>query len=109
RERDLTGGDCLAGPDDADDLRADALDRDVERLQHARGETLLLAQQAEEDVLRADVVVLQDAGLLLCEDDYLPGPFCEAFEHCGVSWSGSTGRVIPRTPFRIYRRERRPG
>ena len=45
RERDLAGGDLLAGADDAHDLRAHALDGDVEALQHAGGETLLLAQQ----------------------------------------------------------------
>jgi hypothetical protein len=27
--------------------------------------------------------VLEDAGLLLCEDDYLPGPFCESLEQLG--------------------------
>ena len=43
RERDLTGGDLLAGADDADHLRADALDRDLERLEYARGETFLFA------------------------------------------------------------------
>ena len=66
-------------------LCADALDRDVERLEDAGREPLLLAQQAEEDVLGADVVVLQDAGLLLREDDHLPGPFCEALEHLLLS------------------------
>ena len=80
RERDLAGGDLLAGADDADDLGADALDGDVERLEHARGEALLLAQQAEQDVLGADVVVLERPGLFLREDDHLPGPLCESLE-----------------------------
>ena len=80
RERDLAGGDLLAGADDADDLGADALDGDVERLEDAGGEALLLAQQPEQDVLGADVVVLERAGLFLREDDYLPGPFCESLE-----------------------------
>ena len=81
RERDLPGGDLLAGADDAHDLRAHALDGDVEALEHARGETLLLAQQAEQDVLGADVVVLERPRLLLRENDHLPGPFCESLEH----------------------------
>ena len=89
RERDLAGGDLLAGADDADDLGADALDGDVERLEHARGEALLLAQQPEQDVLGADVVVLQGPGFLLREDDHLPGPFCESLEQLfSVSASG---------------------
>ena len=74
RERDLAGGDLLAGADDADDLSAHALDGDVERLEHACGETLLFTEQTEQDVLRADVVVLEDAGLFLGEDDDLAGP-----------------------------------
>ena len=80
RERDLAGGDLLAGADDADHLGADALDRDVERLEHPGGEALLLAQQPEQDVLGADVVVLERAGLFLRQDDHLPGPLCESLE-----------------------------
>src|SRR3712207_4659656 len=59
REGDLAGGDLLAGADDADDLGAYALDGDVERLEDARGKALLLAEESEQDVLGADVVVLQ--------------------------------------------------
>ena len=80
RERDLARGDLLAGADDADDLGAHALDRDVERLEHAGGEPLLLAQQPEQDVLGADVVVLERAGLFLRQDDHLSGPLCESLE-----------------------------
>ncbi len=83
RERDLTGGDLFAGADDADHLCAHALDGDVERLEDAGGEPLLLAQQTEQDVLRPDVVVLELPGLLLCEDDDLAGSLCESFEHVG--------------------------
>ena len=80
RERDLAGGDLVALADDARDLRADLLHRDVERLEDARGETLLLAQQPEQDVLRADVVVLQRPRLVLRENDDLPCPFGESLE-----------------------------
>ena len=80
RERDLAGGDLLAGADDAHHLRADALDRDVERLEDAGGQALLLAQQAEQDVLGADVVVLERARLFLGQDDDLTGSLCESLE-----------------------------
>ena len=80
RERDLAGRDLVALADDAGDLRAHLLDRDVERLEHAGGETLLLAEQAEQDVLGADVVVLERPRLVLREDDDLASPFSEAFE-----------------------------
>ena len=65
RERDLAGGDLLAGADDADDLRAHAFNGDVEGLEDASGETLLLAEKTEQDVLGADVVVLERPRLLL--------------------------------------------
>ncbi len=81
RERDLAGRDLVALADDPRDLRANLLDGDVERLEDARGETLLLAEQAEQDVLGADVVVLEGAGLVLGENDDLAGPLREALEH----------------------------
>ncbi len=81
RERNLAGRDLIALADDARDLRAHFLDRDVERLEHARGKTFLFAEEAEQDVLGADVVVLERACLVLGEDDNLTSPFSEAFEH----------------------------
>ena len=81
RERDLAARDLVALADDPRDLRAHLLDRDVERLEHARGEAFLLAQQPEQDVLRADVVVLERPRLVLRENDDLPSPFCESLEH----------------------------
>jgi hypothetical protein len=80
RERDLAGRDLVALADDARHLRPHFLHRDVERLEYPRRETLLLAKQAEQDVLGADVVVLERARLVLGEDDDLAGPFSEAFE-----------------------------
>ena len=49
-------------------------------LEHPRGEAFLFAQQAEQDVLRSDVVVLERPSLVLGENDDLPGPFGESFE-----------------------------
>jgi hypothetical protein len=79
-ERDLARRDLVALADDPRDLGADFLDGDVERLEDTCGEPLLLAQQAEQDVLRADVVVLERARLVLGEDDDLAGSLGEAFE-----------------------------
>jgi hypothetical protein len=91
RERNLARGHLVALADDAGDLRAHLLDRDVQRLEDACSQTLLLAEQAEQDVLRADVVVLQGAGLVLGENDDLPGSFGEAFEQLASSF-------LPRRP-----------
>src|SRR5205823_9691870 len=74
RERHLASRHHLvAFADDAGDLGARLLDRNLEALEDPGRETLLLTQQAEQDVLGADVVVLEGAGLLLGEDDHLPG------------------------------------
>ena len=68
------------------------------RLEDARSEALLLAQQAEQDVLGADVIVLENPGLLLGEDDHLPGPFGEALKHAVLSYlSGTAGAALPRS------------
>ena len=65
RERDLAGGDLLAGSDDADHLGAHAFNSDVEGLEDASGESLLLTEKTEKDVLGTDVVVLERPRLLL--------------------------------------------
>src|SRR5207244_1904045 len=112
RERDLAGGDLLAGADDAHDLRAHALDGDVEALQHPRGQALLLTQQPEQDVLGADVVVLERPRLLLRKNDHLPGPFCESLEH-GVLPSCERARPkelcgLVASPRAVYQPATRP-
>ncbi len=97
-ERNLPGGDLLAGADDPHDLRAYSLDRDVQALQHARGKALLLAQQSQEDVLGADVVVLERPRLLLRKYNHLPGPFCESLEHGVIPscWDGASRAAGPK-------------
>jgi len=62
-------------------LPAHLLERHVELVERARRQPLLLAQQAEQHVLGADVVVAQGARFLLGEDHGLPSPFGEALEH----------------------------
>ncbi len=49
---------------DADDLVADLVQADAERLEDAGGDPLALADQTQEQVLRADVVVAETAGLV---------------------------------------------
>src|SRR5262249_28817532 len=90
RERDLAGRDLVALADDTRDLGAHLLDGDVEALEHAGGKPLLLAQEAEQDVLGADVVVLERTGLVLGQNDDLARPLREPFEH--------RGHMVARTP-----------
>jgi hypothetical protein len=59
--------------DHADHLRADLAGVRVEVLEHARGDTLALAEQAEQKVLGADVVVAELASLLQRELEHALG------------------------------------
>ena len=80
RERDLAGRHLVALADDPRDLRAHFFDGDVKGLEHPRREALFLAKQAEQDVLGADVVVLQRPRLVLRENHDLPCSFSKALE-----------------------------
>ena len=80
-ERDLARRHLFALADDARDVGAHVFHRDVEGVEHARGEPLLLAQQAEQDVLGADVVVLEGTRLVLRKDDDLTCTLCKSLEH----------------------------
>src|SRR5262249_51397148 len=82
-ERDLALGRPLlpALADDARDLLPHSLGAHAERLEHARCQALVLAQQAEEEVLGADVAVAERPRLVLREDDDLAGPLGEPLEH----------------------------
>src|SRR6185503_14100325 len=96
------------GPDDANHLRAHALHGDVEGLEDAGSQALLLAQQSEQDVLGADVIVLENPGLLLGEDYDLPGPFGEALKHAVLSYlSGNYEGGVTRS-FPLDRHIREP-
>src|SRR5829696_1132103 len=81
RERGLGASAFFAVADDALDLFAHLVEVDVERVERLRGDALVLAQEAQEQVLRAYVVVVEMTGLILREHHDLAGPLRETFEH----------------------------
>ena len=81
RERDVPGRRLLALADDLLDLLAHGLQRDAQRLQRLGGDALALVDEAEQDVLGADVVVVEHPGLFLGQDDNPTGPVGEPLEH----------------------------
>ena len=81
RERRLRARAFLAVADDALDLLAHLVEVDVQGVESLRGDALVLAQEAEEQVLRAYVVVVEMTGLVLREHHDLAGPLRETFEH----------------------------
>jgi hypothetical protein len=67
--------------DDLLDTTSDALQRDPQRLQGIGRDALALVDEAKEDVLGADVVVVQHPSFLLGQDDDPARPVGEPFEH----------------------------
>ena len=69
-ETDLAHDGTIASTDDELDRRPDLGQLDVHVLEHARGHTLALADEAQEQMLRADVVVVEPLRLVLsqCQD-----------------------------------------
>ena len=69
-QSDFADDRSIAAADDELHSRADLGQLDVHVLEHARGDTLALANQAEQEMLRADVVVVEPLRLVLskCQD-----------------------------------------
>ena len=91
-ERDVARRRRAALADDLLDLAAHGLERDAERLERLRGDAFALVDQAEQDVLGADVAVVQQTRFLLRQHHHPPGPIGEAFKHGG---SVSARRCAP--------------
>ena len=79
-ERDVARRRRTALPDDLFHLAADGLEADVQRLERFGGDAFALVDEAEEDVLGPDVVVVEQACFLLGEDYHPASPVSEAFE-----------------------------
>ena len=80
-EGDVAGGRRTALTDDLLDLLPHGLERDAERLERFGRDAFALVDQPEQDVLGADVVVVEQPGLFLREDDDTTGSIREAFKH----------------------------
>ena len=80
-ERDMPADRPGPGADNGPDLFAGALKRHPEALEGAEREPVGLAEEAEQHVLGADVVVLQSPGFLLGKHDSVPGAVSESLKH----------------------------
>src|SRR5690606_34154863 len=81
RERDVAGGLLLTLADDVLHLLAHGVERYAEGLEGLRGNAFALVDEAEQDVLRTDVVVVEHLRLFLGENDHATGTICEPLEH----------------------------
>ena len=99
-ERDMPGRCLLALAGDLPDVLADRLQADPQRLKGLGGDALALADQAEQDVLGADMVVVEYPGLFLSQDRNPPRPVGEPLEHLvAPSPSGRRGNRSLARPF----------
>ena len=84
RQADVAGDGAIAAADDELDGAAHLVELDAQVAEHFRRNTFALAHEAEQQVLRADVVVVEALGLLLrkLQDFARPlGEFVEAISH----------------------------
>ena len=80
-ERDVPRRRLLALADDLLDLAADALQRDAQRLQRLCSYTFAFMDKSQQDVLSADVVVVEHPGFFLRQDDDPAGTVGKSLKH----------------------------
>src|SRR5262249_59926925 len=80
-ERDMPAHRPFAGTNDGPHRFARAVKGDAEALERLERDAAGLAEQPEQHVLGADVVVLQQPGFLLGQDDDMPGAVSESLKH----------------------------
>ena len=95
-EGDVARRRLLALADDLHDLLAHRLEVDAHALERPGGDTLTLGDEAKEDVLGTDVVVVEPTGLFLREDDHPTSSVREALEHVSPPWSLVGGHQVRR-------------
>ena len=80
-EGDVARGRRLALTDHLDDLGAHRVQGDLHGLQRLSGHALALVDESKEEVLCADVGVVERPSLVLGQDDDTAGSVGKAFEH----------------------------
>src|SRR5439155_5905491 len=84
-ERDVAGRGRATVTDDLLHLGAYGLERDAERLERLGRDALTLVDETEQDVLGADVVVVEQPRLFLRQHDHSSGSIGETFEHLSTT------------------------
>ena len=107
-EGDVAAGRGPALADDLLDLAAYSLERDAERFERLGGDAFALVDQPEQDVLGADVVVVQQARFFLRQNHDPTGPIGEPFEQLRASRSGGFVSRVYRCPDCCHGRTDRP-
>ena len=80
-KRNVPGGSLLALPDDFLHLFAHSLKGNIQRFESFRGDTFALVDETQQDVLGANVVVVEHLGFFLCQDDDSTRPVGKPLKH----------------------------
>ncbi len=85
--------------DDLLNLLAERLPADSERLQGLGGDALTLVDEAKQDVLGTDVVVVEHPGLFLSQNHNPPRPIREPLKHArtALPWLSLSVRTLEDT------------
>ena len=87
-----------AALDELFDFEADLAEIDVEVLEHVGGDAAAFLDQAQQDVLGADVFVVEPLRLLIGQLHDLAGAVGESFVHCGILRGASRRFVAVSVP-----------
>jgi hypothetical protein len=89
---DVPGRHRRTAADDLLDQVAHGVQGDAKPGQRPDGEAVAIPDEAEQEVLGADVVVVEAPGFVLRQDDHPPCPAGESFElGCGLGGSVAAG------------------
>src|ERR1700722_10580133 len=93
----MPGRGLLALADDLLNLLSHGLEADPQRLERLCGDALTFVDEAKQDVLSADVVVVEHPGFFLSQDNNPPRPVGKPLEHL-VAPHSAVGQapVLPR-------------
>src|SRR5690606_15846080 len=103
-EGDVAGRALLPLPDGLLNLLTDGFQADAEALQSLGSDALALVDEAEQDVLRANVVVVEHPGFFLSQDNHAPCAVGKPLEHVSSLLTERSGRDGSSDPhFSAYR------
>ena len=77
----MAGGLLLSLTNDVLDLLAHSVERDVQRLESLSGNAFTFVDQTEQDVLGADVVVVEHLGFFLRQDNDAASAVGKSLKH----------------------------
>src|SRR5262249_55429056 len=83
-EADVAQDDTVAAPNDKLDSAADLVQLDAKVTQHLRGYSIALADEAQKQMLGANIIMVEALGFFLCEAQYFASPLRKLIESVAI-------------------------